>query len=190
MTRPALAGARMQFNVARLLQEPVGSTRSYAVENERVVLGDDLVAEQLNGTVKLLRIPKGILVEGDFTGQVRQNCARCLEEFTVAVPFHVEDEYRPIIDVVSGLPAEEPEAEEMVLRISPTHTLDLSEAVRQALLVELPMRPVCREECRGLCPQCGRNLNLEQCSCRPADGHPGLAALARLLGQEAGGEEI
>jgi uncharacterized protein len=51
--------------------------------------------------------------------------------------------------------------------------------LRQYLLLELPMAPVCREDCKGLCPTCGQNLNEASCDCAPKEGHPAFEALAR-----------
>jgi uncharacterized protein len=62
--------------------------------------------------------------------------------------------------------------------------LDLVDLLREQFVLALPMKPLCSEECRGLCPQCGTNLNTTQCACTPAWEDPRLAALKSLLTQE------
>ena len=60
-------------------------------------------------------------------------------------------------------------------------TIDLKEDVREAIILAFPLKPLCRPECRGLCPHCGRNLNEEKCECREEKIDPRLAKLKELL---------
>jgi uncharacterized protein len=59
--------------------------------------------------------------------------------------------------------------------------IDLSELLREQFYLVLPMKPLCRESCKGLCPQCGVNLNVETCACKPEWEDPRLAALKALI---------
>jgi uncharacterized protein len=61
--------------------------------------------------------------------------------------------------------------------------LDVSEWVRQQLGVNLPMHQLCREDCQGICTECGKNLNLGPCSCAPQPADPRWSALGDILGQ-------
>ncbi|GAC1447213.1 MAG: hypothetical protein PVSMB4_01990 [Ktedonobacterales bacterium] len=76
------------------------------------------------------------------------------------------------------LPAAE---DELVFPIDQNHLLDLREAIRQNLLLALPMRTICREECAGLCPQCGHNLNAGPCGCEPEVVESRFETLRALL---------
>ena len=58
--------------------------------------------------------------------------------------------------------------------------IDFRDAVQEQVIMAIPMQPLCREDCRGLCPGCGANLNLEKCRCRPDDVDPRLAILKKL----------
>ena len=69
---------------------------------------------------------------------------------------------------------------ELIFPIDQNHQLDLREAIRQNLLLALPMQPLCKETCAGLCPQCGKNLNEGSCNCQPPIDER-LSALADLL---------
>jgi uncharacterized protein len=60
------------------------------------------------------------------------------------------------------------------------HLLDLSEAIRQNALLAVPMKPLCREDCSGLCQQCGKDLNKGQCDCNKSEIDPRWAKLADL----------
>ncbi|MEA3336458.1 MAG: DUF177 domain-containing protein [Chloroflexota bacterium] len=157
------------FNVAQLLKEPIGSTRVYDVV---ALLDSDEAAvaqvEPLLGKVRMLRTNRGILVESTLTGEVIVPCSRCLTSIQVPVTLDVEEEFQPTIDVVRGtyLKFEE---EDSALLINDQHILDLEEVLRQALLLALPMQVLCRQDCGGLCPICGRDRNVESCDCDTAE---------------------
>lgn len=87
-------------------------------------------------------------------------CARCLKDFTTTLALPLREEYYPTIDVDTGLPVRESESE-TAFPIDAHHQVDLREAIRQNLVVNLPTQALCREECQGLCAVCGRDLNVE-----------------------------
>ena len=87
------------------------------------------------------------------------------------------------MDVFTGTPLPKPE-EPGAFVIDAQQVLDLSEAVRQYREIELPMQPLCGPDCAGLCPTCGRDLNMETCQCpqEPADSRwSALAGLERAV---------
>src|ERR671919_630513 len=63
--------------------------------------------------------------------------------------------------------------------------IDLNELLREQFYLALPMKPLCRDECKGLCPQCGTNLNTGTCDCGPGWEDPRLAALKQLKSRES-----
>jgi uncharacterized protein len=73
------------------------------------------------------------------------------------------------------------DTEEDATTIDEHHVLDLTEVVRQALFLAMPMNPICKDDCAGLCPQCGSNLNQEQCQCERDTVDPRLEVLRQLL---------
>ena len=68
--------------------------------------------------------------------------------------------------------------------------IDLGEVVREHVALQLPMKPVCRDDCRGLCPQCGANWNEGTCDCRPDDMDPRLAVLRSWKAEESTSEQF
>lgn len=156
----------LRFNVAGLLKAPVGSTREYRIYAELPGLDEYTLTQPIEGAIRLTRAPDRILVQGRLTTEVELECSRCLERFRLPVTITLNEEYFPSVDIVTGLPLPEP-ADEMAFTINEVHEIDLTEAVRQNLLVELPMQPLCRELCQGFCPRCGKNLNEGPCACPP-----------------------
>jgi uncharacterized protein len=95
-------------------------------------------------------------------------CARCLEEceYTLGGPVGA-------VVLVGEAPQEGVPDEEDVLRVpGSAKYADITEQIRSELLVRVPLKALCKEDCRGLCPSCGINLNCERCSCRAMSGDP------------------
>ena len=182
----------LEFNVAQLMKEAVGAHRSYDFAEPELLLSapineDDyeLVARNIRGHVKFTRLNGRLRAEGAVQAEVTMRCSRCLTEFTAPVSAPIEELFLQTHDVISGLPVQrDDEAEDDVLTIDRNHIVNLAEPIRQTLLVSLPLQPLCREDCAGLCPQCGQNWNEGPCDCVTDVVDPRLAVLADLLADE------
>lgn len=176
----------MRYNVAQLLKEPTGSIRSYEL-NERLD-GPAPLEGQVCGQVWLLRTHHGILVRAEAETPAAVSCSRCVTNFVTPVTLTVEEEFFPAIDVNTGhgapLPEGVDEETDAEFRIDANHTLDLTEMLRQCVITATPMKPLCQPQCRGLCRDCGANLNLEECRCAAGRRDPRWGALAELLQQK------
>lgn len=159
----------MIYNVAQLLKAQVGATQIVELDNtDELNLEDESVklAGPISGRLRMRRTNQGILVDGPVEAQVELTCSRCLEPLVLPISFELEEQFYPTIDVITGLslPAND---DELIFPIDQNHQLDLREALRQNLLLALPMQPICKEDCAGLCAQCGKNLNEGPCNCEP-----------------------
>ena len=148
----------MRYNVAQLLKEPIGSTRSYKVEEEE--------GSPYSGDVVLLRIDKGLLVSGSLATGFQGVCSRCLCDYDEELLINFDEEF-----------VSHPQEGEFA--IDEHQEIDLSEVARQYTFLATPMKPLCSEDCAGLCARCGKNLNLGACGCRE-EIDPRLAVLANL----------
>ena len=156
------ADAPLVWNVAGLLGETAGGVRDYAVRTVELDGEEDFrLAAPIDGRVHLGRTNRGLLVDADFTTTLATQCARCLRDITVALAFEIHDEALPAIDIHSGravaLSAEDEEAG--VIRLTDHHELDLEQPVREAILMAIPIAPLDREDCPGLCIVCGLPLD-------------------------------
>jgi len=178
-----LAGCvTMRFNVAQLLKSAAGASREYDLNEDITGIDKDLdVVRALVGKVRFLRTSNGILVTGHLHTEVRVPCRRCLTPVTVPIEFDLEEQFRPSIDIFTGAALPVEDSEDEATRTDWHHILDLTEVVRQNLLLAIPMSSLCSPQCRGLCPDCGANLNEEPCNCQREGGDPRLAALRELL---------
>jgi uncharacterized protein len=167
-------GARkmMKFNLARLLEEPAGAKARFDIDEPQQQLAEDLFVDFVRGTIEFIRTNRGILAEGQLHSQVQLECARCLTAFSQPIDSHLEAQF--------GVPPIKPH-EGLTFPIGVNGILDLREALREQILLDLPMRPLCRPDCRGLCIECGKNLNEGPCDCVQDSVDPRLVRLKELL---------
>jgi uncharacterized protein len=147
----------MQFNVVSLLKEATGATREYDIDAVDVATDGEPVT--LSGHARFDRTPRGIFVRASFDGVHDEVCSRCLRPITIPIHIEFQEEYLPTVDVVTGAPADLEEGDQEAYRISPNHVIDLAEPAREYWQMALPMAPLCRDDCPGLCPLCGTELS-------------------------------
>lgn len=168
----------MEINVSQQLKAHIGNVREYDISEPADIMGIG-VSTLVEGTAKLTRTNRGILVQGNFHTKVPVECSRCLTVFDYPLNINIEEEYFPVIDVNSGIAVKVPD-EPGSFTIDTHHILDLSEAVRQNALLAIPMKVLCRSDCAGLCQQCGKNLNEGQCNCNSEQIDPRWTKLVNL----------
>lgn len=174
----------MRVPVTDLVGHP-GASKPYTATLEREDVGDaeaswgpadDALRGPIEVDLDLDSVVEGILARGTLTFTVELPCARCLEPQSAEHTVHVaelfqdprkredDDEEDPGYEIVDDLTA-----------------IDLSTLIRDAVLMDLPVRVLCREDCQGLCPVCGTDRNREDCGHRPeAAPDPRWAKLAEL----------
>ena len=167
----------LQINVSQLLKAPIGSIRDYQIsEVTDIADGSSLI----QGEVRLLRVDRGILVKGTLHTEIELTCSRCLSLFSCPLTLNIEEEYYPTTNVATGASLPPPDDPDR-FRIDGNNILDLTEAVRQYALLVIPMKPLCREDCAGLCPTCGCNLNQAPCKCPAQTTDPRWSVLSKLF---------
>ncbi len=157
----------LQFNVSQLLKETTGATRGYKINIETIEQLDESVAlvAPLQGTVDFLRTGQDILVTGLLKTTIEKPCGRCLNTFATPVTIEMEELFYPTLDLMTGGNLPPPPDADEANRINEQHTLDLSEVVRQAILLEIEGLRYCRSDCQGLCPHCGQDRSSNPCTC-------------------------
>jgi len=167
----------MSINVSQQLRSPVGSIRDYEVSEVVDIAGSGSLVQ---GELRLIRTDRSILAKGTLYTEVEATCSRCLSLFSCPLALNIEEEYFPTVDVVSGAWLAVPD-EPGCFTIDEHHTLDLTEAICQYALLAIPMKPLCGQDCAGLCPNCGHNLNYGPCDCPPLGMDPRWSELSKLL---------
>ncbi len=168
----------MDMNVSQLLRDPIGSTREFQIDEVIDIAGDGK-SQKIQGECNMLRTNRSILVKCGLDTKIELTCSRCLGKFRQPLKIRFEEEFFPTLDVISGAPLSQPE-EASAFTIDEQHILDLTEAVRQYILMAIPIKALCKEDCPGLCPTCGKNLNEGKCDCPDDDTDPRWSKLAEL----------
>jgi|Deesub1362B_J571_1020462.scaffolds.fasta_scaffold01764_4 uncharacterized protein len=162
----------MRFDLSQLLKGPIGSKTKLDISERNRNLAKDLTVDLLEGTVEFTRTNEGIFAEGLFRTNIKMECVRCLEIFAQPLTFRLEERFLFPSAVFTGGP---------VFPILEGGFIDLSEPLREHILLAIPMRPLCRPDCRGLCSQCGQNLNEGTCDCKEEKIDHRLIALKELI---------
>ncbi|MFC1683245.1 DUF177 domain-containing protein [Candidatus Zixiibacteriota bacterium] len=131
----------------------------------------------------LQKVGQQIVCRGQVSSTVELECSRCLEPLE-------QDISEEMTLLFSFLAAEPGDAADEELKIIPpgADQVDVTEEVRQTLLLAMPTKPLCNIQCQGLCPRCGADRNREGCNCPRPDGDPRWKNLQKLLFNESKGE--
>lgn len=144
-------------------------------------LDDDAarIADPLNVSGVVRREGRGHVVEGVISGEVECDCSRCLAPARVPLNLRFRDVFVRSDDFAT---AQESELADSDLDISEFdgETIDLSEVVREQILLAVPEQVFCRPDCRGLCAECGSDLNAGTCACDKRETDPRWAELKKL----------
>ena len=123
-------------------------------------------------------------LEGHLRTELELSCSRCLEPYRFAVDADFDQRYLPA-SAASADPDREVQEDDLETSYYSDDQIDLAELMREQFYLALPMKPLCRDDCAGLCPQCGTNLNTGTCDCSPVWEDPRLAALKAIKEKNA-----
>jgi len=160
----------LRLNVGFLISATIGSYRDFDFDYETIRLGDDLTVQKFVSTSRFSRTPQGLVLQGDFQAETELECVRCLDMFTQPLKWSVTELYA----------FERRNMTESGLLVPDDGQIDLEPLLREYALLEFPISPVCKTDCKGLCPVCGENLNNSDCGHRPGLDSP-FSALMDLL---------
>lgn len=135
-------------------------------------IGTDLLTykEPVHVQLQVSSTGKSLLVRGQIHACLNVECSRCLKKFTYPMDLPYEDEW-----VVAAQATEEQKEDDFVFA---KDEIEIGERITEQIILALPMKFLCSEDCRGLCPKCGQDLNLQECSCPRDDIDPRFAKLA------------
>ena len=154
----------MLINVAQMIVGPIGSVRALDVDVELTV-DEGMRPVTIKGALSLMRTDGGILVQGILTAVIGCTCVRCLTIFDYGFELEMEEEYVPVREASARTGKIVLEAEGLL--IDSQNLLDLEPALREYVVLNAPLKPLCKPACAGLCIQCGADLNRARCMCSP-----------------------
>ena len=143
----------LRVNVGFTLMLQPGESREMSFHFATLIFEPELTMKEFKGVVNFVRTRQGVLAQGDFEATIDQACTRCLEEFPYPIYITFEELYA----------FEESNMTESELILPEDGFIDLQPLVREYFVLEIPIQPVCKPDCKGLCPVCGENRNLVSC---------------------------
>ena len=155
----------MKINVAPLLKRPVGAQTDFQVsespidprgENAGLI---EAGVSSIDADILATHTNPGAYLEGEARGSVSRQCSRCLNPIETPVLARFAEQYYSAIDVLSGTAKTAPPLDAKT--ISSDFRIDLTPLLCEELILATPLAPVCRPDCLGLCPVCGRDQNVE-----------------------------
>ncbi len=177
----------MEFKVSELEREPVEFDLELAPGT--IDFGEDagqigpLAASGRAEVIHEHRGPKEIVADirlrGGFSGKFEVPCARCVEPVEIALASDFDLIFRPL-GADAGAPERSITAPETEIGYYQKDSLALEDVLREQVLLSLPVRTLCKPDCKGLCPHCGANRNLQPCSCETGKSDPRWEALGGL----------
>jgi uncharacterized protein len=159
-----------RINVGFIIHEEVGYSHEIPFELDKVKL-DDLELQNLTGSLTIGRTPQGLVVQGKFSAVTILECVRCLREFNFPLNWETTELYAFNKKSVS----------ESELLVPDDAHIDLAPLIREYALLEIPISPLHEPDCRGLCPECGEDLNIRDCGHRQELDDSPFAKLKDLL---------
>jgi len=160
-----------RLNVGFIVHEEVGYKHEFPFEFEKVQISDDLVLRTFEGIVAIGRTPQGLIVQGDFSAETALECARCLTDFDHELNWDFTELYAFNKKSVS----------ESEMLLSEDQHIDLQPLIREYALLEIPINPICKPDCRGLCSVCGQNLDEADCGHKDLTEESPFSGLKDLL---------
>jgi uncharacterized metal-binding protein YceD (DUF177 family) len=124
--------------------DAMGRARRYVIDLNALELDNDLIARNVHVELRLSRAGAGVIAEGNVRADVELECVRTLDPFVYIVTADFTEQFRPTIDLATGreIAVEDPDEEPDYFPVDDSHEIDLREALRQVILVNLPMQPI------------------------------------------------
>jgi uncharacterized protein len=159
-----------RINVGFIIHEEVGYSHEIPFDIEKVKI-EDLELENLTGSVTIDRTPQGLFVQGKFSAETILECVRCLKEFTYPLQWQFSELYA----------FRQKDVSESGLMLPEDAHIDLAPLLREYALLEIPIKPLHDPDCKGLCIECGQDLNIKDCGHSQETDDSPFADLKKLL---------
>lgn len=161
----------LKLNVGFLLKESAGYSREITFNHQGELKAEEVSITRLHGSLRLTRTPQGILIQDALHAQTPTKCTRCLKPFEM--PFTIE--FSDLFVFPKGPDPLDP------YYVDDNGIINLVPIIREETILSIPMQVLCSPDCKGLCSECGQDLNEGTCDCKSEHFDPRLASLRALL---------
>lgn len=148
--------------------------------DEAITVESVKTVSPLHASLKLRTLGSEVLVNGMLEGDVELLCSRCLNAYNMGVRSQINVVYEPS-ERINKEERHKLKSDELDIGFYKEDTLDTDEVLTEQLLLNIPMKPLCSPECKGICPKCGADLNVSGCKCSTSEIDSRLKVLEQLL---------
>lgn len=166
-----------RLDVSYLARQSPGTSRTFELDYAQLNFEPDFTLRDVQGQLTVSVTDDGVAAEGNLEAWTELGCSRCLERY---------EQHLDLIftEVYSFHPAQDKNDKYREQLLPPDGVINLEPLLREYALLDIPIKHVCREDCKGLCPVCGVNLNEEDCGHRQEDIDPRMSKLKQLLDED------
>ena len=145
------------INVKNLYQAEVGTTESFDIVEDLkdIEFPEEIEVHKITGHLKVMLLDDSVVANGKFEATLTLICDRCLDTFKTKISFPLEREYY----------FDRKGKDEEKLHVDKYQNIEIGESLREEIILSVPTQNLCKENCPGICPTCGVNLNNEACKC-------------------------
>ena len=163
--------APLRLNVGFIVKQRIGYSRNFSFDFASLLLAPDLELQNFTGNAEVSRTQKGLLARVGLNASTTVSCVRCLTPFQLELHTRFTELFVELLH----------KASEIELVLPEDGHIDLGPIAWEYFNLEIPINPICKPDCKGLCPICGENLNHTQCGHKMDDVDPRLKILKNLL---------
>jgi uncharacterized protein len=153
------------------------------LEFEDSIKSDDTISP-VRAHLNINKAGTEVVIKGKLSADVELQCSRCLKDFRTMLTLPVDVIYNPV-ENLKGKEKHELKTDELDTSFYYGDELDLLDLLKEQIILNLPMKPLCSELCKGICLQCGADLNTGNCSCSEREINPRLEVLKKILDKGA-----
>jgi uncharacterized protein len=155
------------------------SDEGFVVDVEEKLALEEASAGPVTGTLQVNKSDREVILIGKITSELDLQCSRCLKGFRRPLDIPINVVYHPVEEITEE--RRELKNDEMDMGFYKGEEIDLEELVREQVILNMQMKPLCDENCKGICPNCGADLNAGACGCETRKIDPRLEVLKKLL---------
>ena len=144
----------------------------------------DTIISPIKARLKIMKIGSEVIVKGEVVADIRLQCSRCVADFYPVLSVPVDVVYHPL-DELKGEERHEILNGELDMDFYSGDEMDITTLMKEQILLNIPMKPLCTDSCRGMCRTCGKNLNEGDCSCPHTETDRRFDILKKILDQDS-----
>lgn len=163
-------------NVGHIVHQNIGYKRDYILDVDSHYFDPGLLLLDITGNAVFTRASRGLLMQLEMEASVVMECVRCLDEFRQEIAFKTTELFS----------FNQEDTDESGLLMPESGKIDLEPLIREEMFLALPLKPICRIDCLGLCPVCGENRNLRDCKHVQENIDPRLEDLRTITRSDQG----